>query len=204
MAPIVANCVAVCKNREASDEARERGSSWLVQASARHIAAKDIYGREHANLTDDAIRRLADCSVMRDKKRCNMQTETAIEVEAEDKLRWLRRIDGDHEWESLDDHRVCGCCGRTFSGRQAQLVGGTRGHGPVRFVCPTPNCTSRPADWRYPHERRAAAKRSTSRFRRPHVVRVKHTRHVLRRDKQRANWMWKLRHALQRHLGLPV
>jgi hypothetical protein len=133
-----------------------------------------------------------------------MQTESAIEVEALDKLRWLRRVDGGRGWESLDDHRVCRCCGKTFSGRQVQLVGGTRGHGPVRFVCPTPNCTSAPADWRYPHERGTSAKQSASEFRRPHVVRVKHARHALRRDKQTANWVWKLRHALQRHLGLPV
>ena len=81
-----------------------------------------------------------------------MQTESAIEVEGEDKLRWLRRLDGGRGWQSLDDHRRCRCCGKTFSGRQVQLVGGTRGHGPVRFVCPTPNCVSTPADWLYPHE----------------------------------------------------
>jgi hypothetical protein len=133
-----------------------------------------------------------------------MQTESAIEVRAEDKLRWLRRLDGGRGWESLDDHRVYRGCGKTFSGRQVQLVGGTRGHGPVRFVCPTPTCPSTPADWRYPHERGAAAKQSALRLRRPRVVRVKHARHVLRRDKQRANWVWKLRHALQRHLNLPV
>ena len=133
-----------------------------------------------------------------------MQTESAIEVEAEDKLRWLRRLDGGHGWKSLDDHRMCGCCGKTFSGRQVQLVGRTRGHGPVRFVCPTPNCTSKPADWRYPHERGAVAKQSAVGSRRPHVVRIKHARHVLRRDKEPANWVRKLRHALQRHLGLPV
>jgi hypothetical protein len=73
-----------------------------------------------------------------------MQTKSAIEVGAEDKLRWLRRLDGGRGWESLDDHRVCRGCGKTFSGRQVQLVGGTRGHGPVRFVCPTPTCPSTP------------------------------------------------------------
>jgi len=86
-----------------------------------------------------------------------MQTESAIEVKAEDKLRWLRRLDGDRGWESLDDHRECRCCGKTFSGRELQLVGGTRGHGPVRFVCPTPTGPSTLADWCYPHERGAAA-----------------------------------------------
>jgi hypothetical protein len=58
----------------------------------------------------------------------------------------------------LDDRRSCRCCGKTFTGRQLQVVGGIRGHGPVRFVCATPNCLSTPADWHYPHERRVAAK----------------------------------------------
>ena len=57
-----------------------------------------------------------------------MQNESTIEVQAEDKLRWLRRLDGGGRgWESLDDRRVCRYCGKTFSGRQVQLVGGTRG-----------------------------------------------------------------------------
>jgi len=133
-----------------------------------------------------------------------MQNESTIEVQAEDKLRWLRRLDGDREWESLDDHRICRRCGRIFSGRQVQLVGGTRGHGPVRFVCPTPNCVSTPADWLYPHGGGAASKQSALRLQQPHVVRVKYARHVPRRDQKQANWAAKLRHALQRHFDLPV
>ena len=133
-----------------------------------------------------------------------MQNESPIEVEAEDKLRWLRRLDRSREWESMDDRRSCRCCGKTFTGRQLQVVGGTRGHGPVRFVCATPNCLSTPADWHYPHESRAAAKRSGLRFRRPQVIRIKYARRVLGRGKQRATWTWKLRHALQRHFGLSV
>ena len=133
-----------------------------------------------------------------------MQSESAIEVQAQDKLRWLRRLDGGRGWESLDDYRVCRCCGKTFGGRQVQLVGGTRGHGPVRFLCPTPNCPSTPADWLYLHEGGAAAKQSALRFQQPHVVRVKHARHVVRRDQKQANWAGKLRHALQRHFDLPV
>ena len=50
-----------------------------------------------------------------------MQTQSVILVEAEDKLRWLRRLDGGRGWESLDDHRVCRCCGKTFSGRELPL-----------------------------------------------------------------------------------
>jgi hypothetical protein len=112
-----------------------------------------------------------------------MRNESAIEVEAEDKLCWLGRLDGGRGWESLDDHRCCRRCGTTFSGRQVQLMGGTRGHGPVRFVCPTPNCLSTPDDWHYSSESGVAGKHAL-RFHRPHVVRVKHARHVLKRDKQ--------------------
>ena len=50
-------------------EGRKRGSSCLVQDGARHFAAKDIYVRAHTNLTDDAIRRLADCTVTHNKTR---------------------------------------------------------------------------------------------------------------------------------------
>jgi hypothetical protein len=69
MLPMVANSVAICKNRAASDEARERGSSSLIQARARHFGAKDIYVRDHANLTDDTMRPLADCTVTHNETR---------------------------------------------------------------------------------------------------------------------------------------
>jgi hypothetical protein len=58
-----------------------------------------------------------------------------------------------------------------------------RRHGSIRFVCPTPNCLSTPADWLYRNENGAAAKLAL-RFRRPHVVRVKYARRVLGRGKQ--------------------
>jgi hypothetical protein len=62
---LVANCVAICKNR-----AGERaGSPWLVQVGVRHLAAMDIYIREHTNSTDNAIGRLADCTVPHNKTR---------------------------------------------------------------------------------------------------------------------------------------
>ena len=136
----------------------------------------------------------------------NMQNETAIEVDAADKLHWLRRLDGAREWKFLDDRRCCRCCGKTFSGRQAQLIGGTRPHGPLRFVCPTPNCESTPADWLYAHESGAVEKESAFGFRRPRVVRVKHSRHVLARYHPPVRRPWKLRHAFHflHHFGLAV
>jgi len=133
-----------------------------------------------------------------------MQNESTIEVKAEDKLRWLRRLDGGRGWESLDDYRCCRCCGKTFSGRQVQLIGGTRVVRASTICLPNTELPSTPADWRYRRESGAAAKQSASRSRPPHVVRVKHARHVLRRNKQPANWIWKLRHILQRHLDFPV
>src|SRR5438477_1051247 len=133
-----------------------------------------------------------------------MQNESPIEVEAEDKLRWLHRLDGTREWESLDDRRRCRSCGKTFSGRQVQLVGGTRGHGPVRFVCPTANCLSTFADWLYPHESGAAAKRSACDSV-GHRLSASNARGMFSYPlNSRGIWTSKIRHALQRHFGLPV
>jgi len=57
------------RTKQLRDEGRKRGWSWLVQAGARHLASKDIYVRDHANLTDDTIRRVTDCTLAYDKAR---------------------------------------------------------------------------------------------------------------------------------------
>jgi hypothetical protein len=82
-----------------------------------------------------------------------VQREPAIEMEPDEKLRWLRRLDGARRWQVLDDRRFCRCCGKSFTGREVEIVGGTRPHGPLRVACPTQNCSSAPADWLYAHER---------------------------------------------------
>ncbi len=57
-----------------------------------------------------------------------------IELSAKDQLDLLRRLDSTHEWESVCDQRYCPCCRELFSGREVDLVGGTRGFGPLRFA----------------------------------------------------------------------
>jgi hypothetical protein len=50
-------------------------------------------------------------------------------------------------WISLDDHHFCLHCEREFSGRQVDIVGGTRERGRLRLVCPTDGCNSTCEDW---------------------------------------------------------
>jgi hypothetical protein len=55
---------------------------------------------------------------------CRMNAEPALELEPSKKLRWLRRLDGTRQWRSLDDRRCCCGCGKSFTGRQVEFVGG--------------------------------------------------------------------------------
>jgi hypothetical protein len=66
----------------------------------------------------------------------------------EDKLDLIRRLDPTGVWESLDGWRYCSVCKKLFSGRQIEVLGGSRHLGPVRLHCPTAECDSTPADWR--------------------------------------------------------
>jgi hypothetical protein len=66
----------------------------------------------------------------------------------EDKLDVIRRLDPTGDWESLDTWRYCSVCKKLFSGRQIEVLGGTRNLGPFRLHCPTAECDSTPADWR--------------------------------------------------------
>jgi hypothetical protein len=68
----------------------------------------------------------------------------------------LRRLDRERRWESLDDRRVCLHCRTDFSGRQIDVVGGTRELGRLRLLCPTENCPSTPNDWILPQKKIAA------------------------------------------------
>jgi hypothetical protein len=69
-----------------------------------------------------------------------------------DKLEVLRRLDQFRHWSSLDDKRYCLGCGKLFTGRQIQVIGGTRGAGPLRIICPTQRCPAIPMDWVLPTE----------------------------------------------------
>jgi hypothetical protein len=64
-----------------------------------------------------------------------------------DKLVVLKRLDQFNQWCSLDDERTCQRCGRRLTGRDLVVVGGTRGCGPLRVICPTRLCNSIPLDW---------------------------------------------------------
>jgi hypothetical protein len=67
-----------------------------------------------------------------------------------DKLQALRQLDQFRGWHSLDDKRYCLVCGKIITGREIQLVRGSRRNGPLRLTCPTERCNSIPMDWVFP------------------------------------------------------
>lgn len=67
-----------------------------------------------------------------------------------DKLQILRQLDRYRTWRSLDEKRYCLSCSRVIQGHDILVVGGTRGTGPLRVVCPTRTCHSIPMDWVIP------------------------------------------------------
>jgi hypothetical protein len=83
-----------------------------------------------------------------------------IELSDQDKLTILQRLDQFRKWRSLEEKRYCLACGQIIEGHAIQVVGGTRGTGPLRIVCPTRGCHSIPMDWVLPNDEvlsRAAA-----------------------------------------------
>jgi hypothetical protein len=76
-----------------------------------------------------------------------MQLLAPIELSETEKLEILQRLDRYRKWHSLDDKRYCLACGQIIEGRDVLVVGGTRGTGPLRLICPTRNCHSIPMDW---------------------------------------------------------
>jgi hypothetical protein len=73
-----------------------------------------------------------------------------IELSSQEKLELLQRLDRYRKWQSLEEKRYCLACGRIIQGREILVVGGTRGTGPLRLVCPTKGCHSIPMDWVIP------------------------------------------------------
>jgi hypothetical protein len=76
----------------------------------------------------------------------------ALRLPDEDKLATLRRLDQFRHWSSLDDKRYCLGCGKLINGWQIQVIGGSRGAGPLRIICPTERCPAIPMDWVPPNE----------------------------------------------------
>ena len=79
-----------------------------------------------------------------------MQLLAPIVLSGTEKLEILQRLDPFRKWHSLDDKRYCLACGQIIEGRDVLVVGGTRGTGPLRLICPTRNCHSIPMDWVIP------------------------------------------------------
>ena len=75
-----------------------------------------------------------------------------IELSGADKLEILQRLDRYRKWQSLEEKRYCLACGQIIEGRDIMVVGGTRGTGPLRLICPTRNCHSIPMDWVIPSD----------------------------------------------------
>ena len=76
----------------------------------------------------------------------------SIELFGAEKLEILQRLDRYRKWQSLDEKRYCLACGQIIEGREILVVGGTRGTGPLRLICPTRNCHSIPMDWVIPSD----------------------------------------------------
>jgi hypothetical protein len=81
-----------------------------------------------------------------------IRTQDPIKLSAEDKLNVLRQLDRWRSWNSLQDKRFCLVCGHLLSGREIEVIGGTREQGPLRLHCPTANCPSIPMDWVLPSD----------------------------------------------------
>ena len=73
-----------------------------------------------------------------------------IELSSADKLEMLQMLDRYRKWPTLDEKRYCLACGQIIEGGDILVVGGTRGTGPLRLICPTRNCHSIPMDWVIP------------------------------------------------------
>jgi hypothetical protein len=71
----------------------------------------------------------------------------AIKLGDADKLAILRQLDDFRTWDSLDEKRLCLICSEIITGHDIQVIGGTRGAGPLRLICPTRLCQAIPMDW---------------------------------------------------------
>jgi len=70
-----------------------------------------------------------------------------LELNSAQRLQALRELDVFHDWESIEDHRLCRRCGRIISGRQIRILSGVRDDRPAHLECPTEGCLSVPLEW---------------------------------------------------------
>src|SRR5438067_10987166 len=80
-----------------------------------------------------------------------MKTAPGLHLDLCERLRLLRALDPLRKWRSLDDQRVCRCCHKFISGRQIEVIEGTKDEG-FHLACPTTDCSSSMEDWVYPDE----------------------------------------------------
>jgi len=76
-----------------------------------------------------------------------MALVSPIKLSDEEKLDVLQRLDRFRQWHFLDEKRYCLVCGEIITGREIQVIGGTRGNGPLRIICPTEHCNAMPMEW---------------------------------------------------------
>jgi len=76
-----------------------------------------------------------------------MALVSPIKLSDEEKLDVLQRLDQFRLWHSLDEKRYCLVCGKIITGREIQVIEGTRGSGPLRIICPTKHCNAVPMEW---------------------------------------------------------
>jgi len=76
-----------------------------------------------------------------------MALVSPIKLSDEEKLDVLQRLDQFRLWHSLDEKRYCLVCGKISTGREIQVIGGVRGNGPPRIICPTEHCNAVPMEW---------------------------------------------------------
>jgi hypothetical protein len=98
--------------------------------------------------TDRRIHRAPDCAITCREGIClTVLLSPPVTLSDANKLNALRRLDQFRQWHSLDEKRYCLVCGEMISGREIQVIGGTRGNGPLRIICPTEHCNAMPMEW---------------------------------------------------------
>jgi hypothetical protein len=79
-----------------------------------------------------------------------MALVSSIKLSDEERLAILQRLDQFRHWHSLDEKRYCLVCGEIFTGREIQVIMGTRENRSLRIVCPTKHCDAMPIEWVWP------------------------------------------------------
>lgn len=109
---------------------------------------------QHRIFTYILICRSADCQKSPERViiRAMSPLLSPIELPDADKLEILQRLDRYRKWPSLEEKRYCLACGQIITGHAVLVVGGTRGTGALRLICPTERCHSIPMDWVIPSD----------------------------------------------------